>query len=124
MRINKETILQLFHENFTLQNLWGKSYLRHVHVAILMKRGKVIDMAMNWIGTRSKGCGYDNRSIHAERAVLKKIGDYTKIAGAVMIVIRIARGTNEMVNSMPCDGCRPHLEKCVKEYGLKRVYYS
>jgi len=83
-----------------------------------------VEMATNSIGSRSRGCGYDDRSIHAERAVLKKLGDYTKLAGAILVVIRISRGTNELVASEPCEHCRPHMEKCVKEYGLRRVYYS
>jgi len=91
---------------------------------MVVKRGKIVEMATNSIGSRSRGCGYDDRSIHAERAVLKKLGDYTKLAGAILVVIRISRGTNELVASEPCEHCRPHMEKCVKEYGLRRVYYS
>jgi hypothetical protein len=124
MRMNKETVLDLFYQMRTLKSLWLKTRLRHVHVAMVMKRGKVMEMATNAIGSRSRGCGYDHRSIHAERAVLKKIGDYNKLCGAILIVIRISRGTNELVDSEPCQHCRPHMEKCVKEYGLRRVYYS
>jgi hypothetical protein len=122
--MNKETVLDLFYQMRTLKSLWLKTRLRHVHVAMVMKRGKVMEMATNAIGSRSRGCGYDHRSIHAERAVLKKIGDYNKLCGAILIVIRISRGTNELVDSEPCQHCRPHMEKCVKEYGLRRVYYS
>ena len=124
MRINKEYILHLFYQQRTLKSLWLKTRLRHVHIAMVVKRGKIVEMATNSIGSRSRGCGYDDRSIHAERAVLKKVGDYTKLAGAILIVIRISRGTNELVQSQPCEHCRPHMEKCVKEYGLRRVYYS
>jgi hypothetical protein len=124
MRMNKETVLDLFYQMRTLKSLWLKTRLRHVHVAMVLKRGKVMEMATNAVGSRSRGCGYDHRSIHAERAVLKKIGDYNKLCGAILIVIRISRGTNELVDSEPCPHCRPHMEKCVKEYGLRRVYYS
>jgi hypothetical protein len=124
MRIDKDSILQLFYHHRTLKSLWMKSRLRHVHIAMIIKRGKMLEMATNYVGSRARGCGYDTRSIHAERAVLKKVGDYTKLDGAILIVIRISRGTNELVDSTPCDGCRPHLEKCVKDYGLRRVYYS
>jgi len=124
MRIDKDSILKLFYDNRTLKSLWLKTRLRHVHVAMVLKRGKMIEMATNAIGSRSRGCGYDHRSIHAERAVLKKIGDHTKLMGAILIVFRISRGTNELVSSAPCEHCRPHMEKCVKEYGLRRVYHS
>ena len=98
--------------------------LTKVHVALLIKRGKVLEVAGNMVGSRSKGCGYDNWTIHAERAVLKKMGDNAKLDGVTMVVVRIARGTGELLNSEPCETCRPHLEKCMKEYGLKSVYYS
>lgn len=124
MRIDKKFILQLFYDHRSLKSLWLKTRLRHVHIAMVLKRGKMLEMATNAIGSRNRGCGYDDRSIHAERAVLKKVGDYTKLAGAILIVMRISRGTNELVQSEPCEGCRPHLEKCVKDYGLRRVYYS
>ena len=124
MKINRESILELFYHHRTLKSLWLKTRLRHVHIAMILKRGKMIEMATNTVGSRTSGCGFDDRSIHAERAVLKKVGDYTKLDGAILIVIRISRGTNELVDSEPCEHCRPHMEKCVKEYGLRRVYYS
>jgi hypothetical protein len=124
MKINRESILELFYHHRTLKSLWLKTRLRHVHIAMVLKRGKMIEMATNTVGSRTSGCGFDDRSIHAERAVLKKVGDYTKLDGAILIVIRISRGTNELVDSEPCEHCRPHMEKCVKEYGLRRVYYS
>jgi hypothetical protein len=65
MRMNKETVLDLFYQMRTLKSLWLKTRLRHVHVAMVMKRGKVMEMATNAIGSRSRGCGYDHRSIHA-----------------------------------------------------------
>ena len=124
MRIDKGFITELFHTNRSLKSLWMTTRLRHVHIAMILKRGKMMEMATNRIGSRIRGCGYDDRSIHAERAVLKKVGDYTKLDGAILIVFRISRGTNELVNSRPCEGCQPHLDKCVREYGLRRVYYS
>lgn len=95
-----------------------------VHIAIVVKGNKVMEVAGNMIGSRSKGCGYDNSSIHAERAVLKKIGDVNKLNGAVMAVVRIAKGTGDTTISKPCHSCQCHLNKCIKKYGLKSVYYS
>ena len=124
MRINRESILQLFYHHRTLESLRLKTMLRNIHIAMIIKRGKMIEIATNTVGSRSKGCGYDDRTIHAERAVLKKVGDYSKLDGAVLIVIRMSRASNELVDSEPCKHCRPHMEKCMKEYGLRRVYYS
>jgi hypothetical protein len=124
MRITKSSIYKLIEETISFKTLWTKSDLRNVHIAFIMYRGKVLESATNMVGSRKRGCGYSDRTIHAERAVLKKIGDTNKLDGAIMIVIRISRGTNEIVNSTPCHACRCHLEKCVKDYGLRRVYYS
>ena len=124
MRVSKETVVQLIEQAIHIKASWNKTTIRSIHFAMLLKRGKVLDVACNAIGSRTKGCGYTDRTIHAERAVLKKIGDHTKLDGAIMVVIRISRGTNELMNSEPCCSCRPHLEKCIKEHGLKCVYYS
>ena len=124
MRITKKTIYDLIHSLTTLHSLYAKSELRNIHVALIMKHGKVIEMATNQLGSRGKGCGYTDRTIHAERAVLKKVGDHTKLNGSILIVIRFSSKTKELTNSAPCRSCRPHLEKCVKEYGLRRIYYS
>ena len=78
-----------------------------LHIAMLVKRGKVLSVASN-----------------AERAAIKKVGDISKLDGAIMVVIRIMRGTREVGPSEPCHSCKCHLEKCIRDHGLKRVYYS
>jgi hypothetical protein len=123
MRLNKDSILNLIHEQISVTSI-QKRHRTKVHIAVVIKRGKVIEVAGNKVGSRSMGCGYDNWTLHAERAVLKKIGDVTKLHGAILVVVRIAKGTGEIVNSEPYHSCRCHLEKCIKEYGLKSVYYS
>ena len=122
--MNKESAYKLIQDNICFKSVWMKTNLKKVHIAILMKRGKMLEIASNFVGSRTGGCGYDDRSIHAERAVLKKLGDHTKLDGAIMIVIRITRGTNALASSKPCDVCQCHLDKCIKKYGLKRIYYS
>ncbi len=105
----------------------GSLIQRHntqTHVAFIIKRGKIIQSAVNSIGTRSKGCGYDHYSIHAERAVIKKLGDIRQLDGSYMVVIRVAKGSRQLVNSEPCHTCKCHLEKCIREYGMRCVYYS
>jgi hypothetical protein len=124
MRFRKEEIRHIVEDHISFQALYGKTLLKHVHVALLYRRGKLLALATNFLGSRSKGCGYDHRTIHAERAVLKKVGDTTKLAGAILIVIRIAKGTREVAPSEPCHSCRCHLEKCIREHGLRTIYYS
>jgi hypothetical protein len=101
-----------------------KSRLKHIHIAMIIKGKKVLGIACNFLGSRSQGCGFDNRTIHAERAVIKKLGDHLLLDGAFMVVVRITPGTRETGYSKPCDTCMPHLQKCIREYGLKCVYYS
>lgn len=124
MRVCKKRVKEVIDHHLPFETLYGRTNLKHVHVALLYRRGKLLGVATNFVGSRNKGCGYDHRTIHAERAVLKKVGDHTKLSGAILIVIRIAKGTREIVNSEPCHSCRCHLEKCIKTYGLRTIYYS
>ncbi len=105
------------------------AHFSHIHVAFLVKRGKIIAEATNGFGSRSRGSGYSASSIHAEKNVVKTLGNIHEIKGAVMYIVRISRnskseGLNQFMKSNPCHQCEVFLEKCMKEYGLKCVYYS
>ncbi len=96
-----------------------------IHRAVLVKRNKIIAEATNNYGSRSRGSGYDHSSIHAEKNVIKQLGDVQKMRGADMYVMRFNRaGEVRLVNSTPCAKCFPFLSKCMKEYGLHKVYYT
>jgi len=102
------------------------SHVTNVHIAAIVLRGKIIAEATNKLGSRSKGCGYSNYTIHAEKNVVKMLGDYNKLRDADMYVIRCGRGinSNKFINSKPCNDCEYFLYKCMKKYGLKNVYYT
>lgn len=105
------------------------SHTTSIHLAVLIKRNKVIASATNKIGSRTSGSGYSNYTIHAEKNVVKELGDLEHLRGATMYVIRISRsrtqeGMERVQNSEPCHDCHLFLEKCVKQYGLRRVFYS
>ena len=105
-------------------NLRGKPSnhkMRSLHVAVLVKRGKVISVAANALGSRSMGCGYSDQSIHAEKNVVKKLGDTRKLAGAILYVTRLAVHAK---SSQPCYSCHVFLMKCMEKYGLKAVAYT
>ena len=123
MRLNKDTAFQMVNELISVEAVWNK-HKTQAHIAVIIKRGKILEVASNSIGSRSKGCGYQERTIHAERAVIKKVGDMTKLSGATLVVIRVMRGTGEVGNSEPCHSCRCHLEKCMRQHGLRQVFYS
>ena len=93
------------------------------HVARLTRRRKVIAEARNTIGTRSRGSGWDDQSLHAERAVVKRLGDISQLSGCTLEVIRLSKHGN-IKNSKPCHSCKTFLHKCIREYGLLKVIYS
>jgi Cytidine and deoxycytidylate deaminase zinc-binding region len=100
-----------------------------LHVAVIALRGKVLATATNKNGTRSMGSGYSTHSIHAEKNVVKQLGDISKLRGADMYVMRISRDSQKIrkekfLCSKPCDECQTFLEKCMREYGLKNVYFT
>ena len=102
------------------------THITSLHQAVLVRRGKIIAQATNKIGTRSKGVGYSNCTIHAEKNVVKHLGDYSKMKGADMYVMRRGRGENntKLMNSKPCPDCELFLQKCIRKYGLRNVYYT
>lgn len=123
MGITKDYAFNLTEGRLSFESVWAK-HKSQAHIAVIVKRGKVISIASNSIGSRSRGCGYQERTIHAERAALKKVGDFRQLNGAILIVLRLTKGNKEIGNSEPCHSCKCHLEKCMREYGLRSVYYS
>jgi len=93
------------------------------HQAMIVKRNQILAIAHNSIGSRSSGAGYSDRSIHAERAVVKRLGDISHLRGATLYVYRF-NVHGELRNSIPCHECQVFLEKCMREYGLRKVIYS
>jgi hypothetical protein len=105
------------------------SHKTSIHVAILVKRNKVIAIATNKIGSRSRGAGWSDYTIHAEKNVIKEVGNIEHIRGATMYVFRISRcrskeGSEKIQNSEPCYDCHIFLQKCIQKYGLRKVFYS
>jgi hypothetical protein len=108
----------------SIQNLRA-SHNTSIHVALIVKRGQIIAKATNSIGSRSRGCGYSDMTIHAERAVVKELGDLQQLRGASLYVVRVSRSSKcGIKNSEPCYDCHLFLKKCHEKYGLSRVFYS
>jgi len=122
------SILDQFLEDPRTTNI-KYSHCVQFHIAVLVKRGKVIASATNRFGTRSRASGFSERSIHAEKNVVKELGDISLMRGADMLVMRFSRnskleGHERFLGSKPCPSCAIFLEKCMREYGLKNVYYT
>ena len=100
-----------------------------VHVAVIIKRNKVIAVATNKVGSRSRGAGWSDCTIHAEKNVVKELGNFDLLRGAIMYVFRISRcktkeGQDKIQNSEPCHDCHIFLQKCIHKYGLRKIFYS
>jgi hypothetical protein len=122
---HNNSIIEQFRNDPRINKL-RQSHETSVHIAIVVLRGKIIAEATNRLGSRSRGCGYSNYTIHAERNVLKVLGDYNKLRDADIYVMRCGKGINayNFINSKPCQGCECFLNKCIRKYGLKNVYYT
>jgi hypothetical protein len=128
MRQSEARLLETIISNQRTLNL-RYAHSASIHVAVLIKRGKIIAEATNGFGSRSRGSGYSTSSIHAERNVIKQIGNIHELKGAEMYVVRISRnstceGGSQFIGSEPCCQCKVFLEKCMREYGLRNVYYT
>jgi len=124
LHLTQMSIFQRFLDDPRTMNLRQK-HNASLHRAVLVKRGKIIADATNNYGSRSRGSGYSTSSIHAERNVVKSLGNIHEMRGADMYIMRFSR-TEELnfVKSTPCPGCQVFLHKCMNEYGLKNVYYT
>ena len=126
------TFFSYLMDTFTPQSKVNQRATYH-HTSAIVSRGKVIAVATNKIGVKArpikKGPRYDNGThractIHAEIAALKSLGDLNRLRGADMYVWRFSTALGEPRNSRPCAECTCVLEKCMREFGLRRVYYS
>ena len=93
-----------------------------VHIAVVVNKNKVISVGHNRVGSRSRGLGFSDRTIHAERDALKKT-DYKCLAGSVMYVARLSKD-GSVANSEPCAECKAVLETFFEKYGLRAVFYT
>jgi hypothetical protein len=124
LHLTQSSIFQQFLKDPRTMNMRLK-HNASLHRAVLVKRGKIIAESTNNYGSRSRGSGYSSSSIHAEKNVVKELGDISKLKGADMYVMRFSRADPlDFVRSVPCPSCMIFLEKCMKEYGLKNVYYT
>lgn len=96
-----------------------KSVLTHKHGVVIVLKNKIIATGYNHSDTFYKGSS-TLFSVHAEVDALhkarKKYRDNLHMAS--MYVVRVSNGSFKC--SKPCTIC----ENCIKEFGIKKVYYS
>jgi hypothetical protein len=98
-----------------------------LHIAIIVKRGKILASATNKVASRSNGAASrgSQNFIHAEKNLLRSL-DTSKLRGADIYVMRIHTSDAglQFKYSQPCPECTVLLTKCIREYGLKNVYFT
>ena len=85
----------------------------HFHMAFLLLRGNIVAVSTNQIGSRSRGAGYSEYTLHAERAVVKQM-DVSQLKNMTLVVIRLGKN-GTFLNSKPCPAC----QLVLKKYGCK-----
>jgi len=111
-------------------NIAKKSDMRCKHGCVIIdNRGNIISTAFNNSIITSKDKLYSinkchNITIHAEEKALRNV-DHKKLLGAILYVVRYDILTEEdFMNSKPCKRCTIIIEKYMKKFGLKKVYYT
>lgn len=99
------------------------SNVQHFHQAMITKRNKILAVSHNILGSRSRGSGFSDQTMHAEKSVVKHLGDISQLNGATLYVYRY-NAQGDLRDSKPCTDCHLFLEKCMREYGLRKVVYS
>lgn len=100
------------------------------HVAMLVKRGQIISVVSNKLGSRSKGASTSGSQnfIHAEKNLVLSLGkNYSLLKGADIYVMRFGFDESkcfEFKYSQPCRECTLLLQKCLKRYKLNKVYFT
>ena len=107
-----------------------KSDMRVKHGCIIIdNKGTIISKACN------KMLNFDTEKIknrdqylkvsyHAEENALKQVNP-KKLFGAKLYVVRYGNSdSNFFMNSKPCNCCTIIIDKYMKKYGLKNVFYS
>jgi len=121
-------LLEAFLEDPNTMRLQQSDKMHSFHVALLVCRGKILEVASNRIGSRSRGSGYGHYTICAERNVIKQLGNLQLLKGCDLFIMKIHEhketGERTFCYSRPCHFCEVFLSKCQREYGLKNIYYT
>lgn len=73
------------------------------HLAGLINRkGRAVAVAWNKAMTPSKGCGASAHTMHAEIAVIKKLGDLRRLAGCTLVLVARFTPGYALAASEPC----------------------
>ena len=91
--------------------------------AVIFKGSRIISSSHNYIRSCSAIKPQYRKwfnSLHAEQAAILNSGDWSKLKGCDILVMKISKTEEHISNAMPCEFCMASLIKV----GIKRVYYS
>lgn len=112
-----------------------QSMMSQKHGCIIIKNKKVIARGHNknlspiglspWeVFSSSKLRTYKKGvSVHAEMDAINKCSR-KDLRGSILIVVRLDKKTGTCAGSKPCSNCERVLKKMIRDYGLKRIYFS
>jgi deoxycytidylate deaminase len=90
---------------------------------VIFKGNNIISSAYNQIRSCSaisiKHRKWAN-SLHAEQAAILNAGDWNKLKGCSMLVMKVSKTKEILSNAKPCEFC----EATIRYVGIKNVYYT
>ena len=90
---------------------------------VIFKGNNIISSAKNSLRSCS---GISNKhrkwstSLHAEQAAILNAGDWKKLKGCSMLVMKVSKTKGILSNAKPCEFC----EATIRYVGIKNVYYT
>lgn len=103
-----------------------KSNLRCKHGSVIVKDGKIVSRGYNkYTGYDRNGGAFANGkwTTHAEADAIHNCTK-SNMKNADLYVVRFHSKTNEISNSEPCNDCKELIDRCIKKFKLKKVYYT
>lgn len=100
-----------------------KSDYRFKLGAVIFKGSRIISASHNYLRScaniKPQYRKWSN-SLHAEQAAILAAGEWSKLKGCDLLVMKISKTTGSISNARPCEFCMATMV----HVGIKRVYYS
>jgi hypothetical protein len=99
-----------------------------INMAIIAKRGKILATATSPNDSRSSASSSSDKIIYVEKSVVRQLGDIRNLRGCDLYIMNISKDNKKdetkFMNSKPCEECQVFLDRCIREYGLNKVYFT
>lgn len=101
-----------------------KSPLKWKYACIIINGNKIVSIGYN---SYKKTLVSGLYSTHAEIDALNKCKNKKDLKGAIMIVVRVNISKElpyKYLTATPCKECERKINKCMKEYGISKCYFT